>query len=115
MRNVLIVDGAANATFSVFQMTETEFGLSFPQPGQDIAFIEDVIGALGDEAAARMLKPVWERPIPRSEALGIHGLLIFEGEARRPFYPASGREMDFDEAALNPAQRDLFRRRRAGP
>lgn len=109
MRNVLIVDDAANATFSVFQMTQDEFAVVFSRSGQDIAFIDEVAKALGDDETRRTLAPVWDRPILRSEAQGVHGLLIFGGQARRPHFPISGREVDFDERALNPAQRQLFR------
>lgn len=35
MKNILIVDGALNATFSVFQATNEEFAMLFPN-GQEI-------------------------------------------------------------------------------
>ncbi|WP_292063944.1 hypothetical protein [Brevundimonas sp. UBA7664] len=108
MRNILVVDGALNATFSVFQATEAEFDKIFPAPGQDIAFIEEVIAALGELLTAKMIAPIWERPILRRDVNGLHGLLIYEGMERMPFYPASRRETDWDDAALSPAQRALF-------
>jgi hypothetical protein len=108
MRNILVVDGALNATFSVFQATEAEFDGIFPAPGQDIAFIEEVIAALGDLATAEMMASIWERPILRRDVDGLHGLLIYEGRERMPFYPVSRRETDWEDAALNPAQRALF-------
>jgi len=114
MRNIMVVDGALNATFSVFQATEAEFDRIFPAPGQDIAFIEEVIAALGDLATGEMMAPVWERPILRRDVDGLHGLLIYEGSERIPFYPASRREVDWEDAAVNPAQRALFARHRDG-
>jgi hypothetical protein len=109
----MIVDGADNATFSVFQTTEEEFAILFPASGQDIAFIEEVVERLGDAATGAALNPMWERPILRRDAMGLHGLLIYDGEGRRPFYPASGREMDFEQSAVNTAQRELFARKRS--
>lgn len=104
----MIVDGALNATFSVFQATEAEFDRVFPGPGQDIAFIEDVIAALGEPAVAEVVAPIWERPILRRDIESLHGLLIYGGSDRMPFYPASRREADWDDSALNPAQRALY-------
>ncbi|MDP1778332.1 MAG: hypothetical protein Q8K90_06955 [Brevundimonas sp.] len=108
MRNIMVVDGALNATFSVFQATKAEFDQIFPVPGQDIAFIEEVIAALGDLATGEIMAPIWERPILRRDVEGLHGLLIYEKSERMPFYPASRREADHEDAALNPAQRALF-------
>ena len=104
----MVVDDAPNATFSVFQATEAEFDRIFPVPGQDIAFIEEVIAALGDAATSEVMGPIWERPILRRDVEGLHGLLIYEGSERMPFYPASRREADWEDAAVNPAQRALF-------
>jgi hypothetical protein len=40
MKNIQIIDGAANCTFSIFQATEAEFSLLFPAAGQDIQYAE---------------------------------------------------------------------------
>ena len=37
MKNIQIIDGADNCTFSIFQATDEEFSLIFPEPLQDIA------------------------------------------------------------------------------
>jgi hypothetical protein len=110
----MVVDGAMNATFSVFQITEDEFDRIFPAPGQDIAFIEEVIAVHGDAATGEMMAPIWERPILRRDVDGLHGLLIYDGSDRIPFHPASRREADWNDSALNPAQRALFARCRDG-
>ncbi len=44
MKNIQIIDGASNCTFSIFQATAEEFNLLFPEPGQDIQFSEDLEG-----------------------------------------------------------------------
>jgi hypothetical protein len=112
LKNIQIVDRAENATFSVFQATDEEFAVIFPADGQDIEFIEDFIARCGNDYAGRVLSPIWERPILKRDAQGIHGTLYYEYEARRHHLPASKREVDWDELAINPAQRRLFASKR---
>ena len=111
MKNLQIVDGAANATFSLFQATHEEFSKLFPD-GREMDLIEDVIERLGDPEASRLLSAIWDRPILKRDALGIHGTLFFDSEHRREHLPPSGRETDWPAGSINPAQRDLFARRR---
>jgi hypothetical protein len=108
LKNIQIVDGALNATFSVFQATEEEFAAIFPGDGQDMEIIEDFFARVGDEQARRVLGPIWERPILKRDAHGIHGTLYFDYAERRRFLPASKREVDWDELAINAAQWELF-------
>lgn len=70
LKNIQIIDGALNATFSVFQATEEEFAAIFPAEGQDMELIEDFVRAVGEEQAGRILWPVWERPILKRDARG---------------------------------------------
>jgi hypothetical protein len=108
MKNIQIVDGALNATLSVFQVTASEFQLIFPGPGQDIEFIEHLVARVGAEAAQEALTPVWERPILKRDAQGIHGTLYYDHAERAAYFPASKREIDRDPGSVNPAQRALF-------
>ncbi|WP_205586520.1 MULTISPECIES: hypothetical protein [unclassified Rhizobium] len=78
MKNILIIDCARNATFSLFQATEDEYTIVFPN-GQDMETIEDLIERLGDEEAGQLLAPIWERPILKRDAMGIHGTLFRGG------------------------------------
>jgi hypothetical protein len=111
MKNIQIIEGAANATFSVFQATDEEFGLIFPQD-RDIEFVEDFIERVGQDTAGVVLAPLWKRPILKREAQGIHGTLFYEWEDRREHFPASKREVDLDERGINEAPRRLFRANR---
>jgi hypothetical protein len=105
MKNVQIIDGANNATFSVFQATDEEFTAIFPE-GRDMELIEDLVERLGDDEAARILTPLWDRPILKREAAGLHGTLFYDNEGRS--IPATKREVDWENSAINPAQRRLF-------
>jgi len=108
MKNVQIIDGADNCTFSIFQATEEEFQVIFPAQGQDLEFSEELAARLGDAGWARYVTPIWERPLRKSEVIGIHGTLFFGFQAKRASFPSSKRERDWD-AALNSAQRRLYR------
>ncbi|MBQ0770427.1 MAG: hypothetical protein ACI9TB_001711 [Parasphingorhabdus sp.] len=111
MKNIQIVDAAANATFSIFQATESEFKLIFPA-NQDIEFAEDLFERLGNDTAYNLLMPVWDRPILKREVNGLHGTLFYNWIDRKTNYPASKREVDMDERSINEAQRILFRSNR---
>ena len=112
MKNIQIIDRADNATFSLFQATEEEFAAIFPGEGQDMELIEDVIERVGQERATRILKPIWQRPVLKRDAQGIHGTLFYEYADRRQYVPASKREVDWDESSINAAQRQLFSSKR---
>lgn len=112
MKNIQIIDGALNATFSVFQATDDEFSAIFPAVGQDIELIEDLIERCGDGEAGRILGPIWERPVLKRDAQGIHGTLYYKYVDRRRYLPATKREVDWDDQAINAAQRELFASKR---
>jgi hypothetical protein len=42
MKNIQIIDGALNCTFSIFQATDEEFLMVFPDPSQDMEYAEDI-------------------------------------------------------------------------
>lgn len=111
MKNIQIIDGAANATFSIFQATEVEFALIFPD-GTDMEIADDLVKRVGEDQASRVLDALWMRPILKRDAMGIHGTLLYDADHRRKFLPASRREVDWDEQFVNGAQRKLFRAHR---
>src|SRR4051812_32600684 len=70
------------------------------------------IARCGDDQAGRILRPIWDRPILKRDAHGIHGTLYYEYEGRRKYLPATKREVDWDQGAINSAQRRLFASKR---
>ncbi|WP_312148308.1 hypothetical protein [Brevundimonas sp.] len=108
MKNIQVIDGADNATFSLFQATEEEYAELFAD-GVDMDLIEDVIDRLGDDRAGEILMAIWERPVLKRDANGLHGTLFYDWAARRRHLPATKREVDLDEGSINEAQRRLFR------
>jgi hypothetical protein len=109
MKNVQIIDGATNATFSVFQATEQEYAAIFPGD-REMELVEDLITRLGQEEAGRVLAPLWSRPVLKRDIVGLHGTLFYDNEDRS--IPVGKREVDWDDASINPAQRELFARHR---
>jgi hypothetical protein len=71
--------------------------LIFPD-AHDIAFIDEVYGRHADDATLNSaLEALWGRRVPKAQAMGIHGLLFYELEEKKPFYPTRR-----DEDAENP-------------
>ena len=102
-----MIDGAQNCTFSIFQATDEEFSLIFPGPGQDMEYAEDLEARQIVRRFFRALSAVWERPIRKQEALGIHGTLLYQLERYKQWYPEK-REDAVTSSAINSAQRKLF-------
>ncbi len=111
MKNVQIIDGATNATYSIFQATEEEYAAIFPND-QDLELVEDFFARVGEEEAIRILSPIWTRPILKRDAMGIHGTLFYNNELRRKHIPATKREVDWSDSGIDQSQRDLFSRYR---
>lgn len=87
MKNIQVIDGADNSEYAIFAVSDEEFLFLFPDPGQDIEFIEDVVERAGEEAAGKVLGPVWKRRIRKSEAHGVHGTLFYELHWKKKYYP----------------------------
>jgi hypothetical protein len=47
MKNIQVIDGADNATYSIFQATEDEFAQILPERGQDLEIAEDYVARIG--------------------------------------------------------------------
>jgi hypothetical protein len=107
MKNIQVIDGAANCTFSLFQATEEEFRLLFPQPLQDIQYAEDLFALPNHSEIEAALNRIWERPIRKRDAQGIHGTLFYQLQRYKEWYPEN-REDAVESSAINAAQRRLF-------
>ena len=107
MKNIQVIDGALNCTFSVFQAADEEFALLFPAPGQEIQYAEDLASLPNQAEITAALTAIWNRPIRKRDAQGIHGTLFYQLERYKRLYRAK-REDAVDPSAINPAQRRLF-------
>jgi len=107
MKNIQVIDGATNCTFSLFQATDEEFELLFPEPRQDIQYAEDLGSLLRQDAIATALQQIWERPIRKQDIQGIHGTLLYGLQRYKKTYREK-REDAVEPSAINTAQRRLF-------
>jgi hypothetical protein len=107
VKNIQVIDGALNCTFSIFQATEEEFALLFPEPQQDIQYTEDLALLPYLEGVEDALSRIWERPVRKRDALGIHGTLFCGLERYKAWY-RDKREDAVESSAVNRAQRRLF-------
>jgi hypothetical protein len=98
MKNIQVFDGARNAVYDIFAATDAEFRLIFIT-GTDVAFIDEVRrhnrGRMKPLAAA--FKRIWNRRIAKCDAMGIHGILFYELDHKKVYYPTRR-----DEDAINP-------------
>jgi hypothetical protein len=86
MKNIQVIDGAVNCTYSIYSATEGEFDVIFPD-GRDIEFDDDLVGRIGAAEATTLLGKIWERPVDKKEVNGIHGTLFFELGYKKKYYP----------------------------
>jgi len=101
MRNIQIIDGAQNCVYDIFSATEEEFALIFPA-GTDIAFIDEIYEKGDTKILDSAFKNIWQRRIRKSEAQGIHGIIFYELEVKKVYYPTRR-----DEEAMNPGGYNL--------
>jgi len=96
MKNIQVIDGADNSAYDIFAATDDEFALVFPD-GQDVAFIDEVYARGDSRILDAAFSLIWTRRLKKREAKGIHGLLFYELENKKVFYPTRR-----DEEAINP-------------
>jgi hypothetical protein len=97
LKNIQVVDSAQNSVYDIFAATDEEFSLIFPD-GQDVAFIDEVVAGARDRVRLdEAFANLWMRRIKKCDAMGIHGLLFYELEMKKQYYPTRR-----DEEAVNP-------------
>lgn len=114
MKNIQIIDGADNATYSIFQATDDEFAQIFPLPGQDLEVVEDYVTRVGDDSARQTLTKLWERPAFKQQVQGIHGTLFYGYKEKAKYLPESRREMDRAAGSINSFEREMYDKLREG-
>jgi hypothetical protein len=87
MKNIQVIDGASNCSYDIFAMTDEEFRILFPSPGQDIEFVEDAIDRTGNDELGEIMRNVWKRPVKKPDVTGIHGTLFYELLWKKKYYP----------------------------
>jgi len=96
MKNIQVIDGAENCVYDIFSATDEEFALVFPN-GTDVAFIKEVYTNGDGQLLDAAFKKIWQRRVKKATAQGIHGILFYELEKKKAYYPTRK-----DEEAINP-------------
>jgi hypothetical protein len=96
MRNIQVIDDAENSVYDIFSATDDEFSLIFPD-GKDIAFIDEVYSRGNSAELDCAFENIWKRRIAKRDAMGIRGILFYELENKKVYYPTRR-----DEDAINP-------------
>jgi hypothetical protein len=112
VKNIQVIDGADNATYSIFQATDDEFAAIFPGLDQDLEVVEDYVARVGEDEASETLSRLWERPIYKHNVEGIHGTLFYDYKEKAKYLPKSRREIDRAAGQINEAERALYARLR---
>ena len=107
MKNIQVIDGASNCTFSIFAATDEEFSRLFPEAGQEIQFAEDLANMPAQDEVAEILNRIWERPVRKRDVHGIHGTLFYGLVGYKRIYQEK-REDGVDPQSVNAAQLRLF-------
>lgn len=96
MKNIQVIDGADNCVYDVFAATDEEFSLIFPA-GEDVAFIDELVECGRSAALDQAFNSIWTRRLVKADVVGIHGLLFYQLENKKSYYPTRR-----DEEAQNP-------------
>src|SRR6185436_20064427 len=96
MKNIQVIDGAVNCVYDIFAATDEEFAWIFP-PGEDVAFIDEVLARHDSTSIDNQFPNLWHRRIPKVNVNGIHGVLFYDSDHKKVFYPTRR-----DEEAVNP-------------
>jgi hypothetical protein len=99
MKNIQIIDRAENGSFSIYTTPDHIFQQLFPQSGQDVEFLEDVIDRIGKKKTGELIKYTWNSRQEKSEVQGIHGTLFMDMNNRKVFYP-NKKESDLDNPEI---------------
>ncbi|WP_342655275.1 hypothetical protein [Pseudomonas sp. F3-2] len=96
MKNIQIIDGALNCVYDIFSCDEASFNTLFPA-GTDIAFSSEIWEREEDVELESIFRRLWESPVPKSQAMGIHGIIFYGLDDKKQYYPSRR-----DEDAMNP-------------
>lgn len=94
MKNILVIDGAANCAYDIFQLPPESFYMIFIEEGQNIEFIEDLEHARIPRLKS-ILSDMWKNPVKKDKVTGIHGILFYGLQIKKKYYP-NKRDSDLD-------------------
>jgi len=96
MKNIQIIDSAENCVFDIFEATDEEFFIIFTN-NTNVAFFEDLWQKEETKELEEVFSKIWTRPVIKSKANGIHGIIFYDMKEKKQYYPTLK-----DEEAVNP-------------
>ena len=109
MKNILVIDDGWNCTFPVFQATEEEFAQIFPDD-EDIEFSDEVYERLGKAGWKTSWLPCGSDLSGNQKSMVCTARYLSASSKKRPYFPPTRRERDWDHMYINEAQRRLYPR-----
>lgn len=100
MKYIQVIDGSDNCSFSVYSLSDECFSAIFPDEGQDVAFIEDLIKQLGTRQSGELIITATSNRVEKTILKGINGTLFIQLPEKRKWYP-NRRESDLDKPNLD--------------
>lgn len=86
VKNIQVIDDAINAGYDIYAATDEEFRVIFPNDGQNIEFIEDLVGRIGESSIPEIMNAIWERKVKKENVQGIHGTLFYGLINKKKYY-----------------------------
>lgn len=96
MKNIQVIDGAINCVYDIFFASDEHFSMIF-HGGADVAFIDEVYARKEADALDAVFERLWKNRVRKVDVQGIHGVLFYGMEDKKPFYPTRR-----DDEAVNP-------------
>jgi hypothetical protein len=87
MKNIQVIDAAENCLHSIFEVSNSDFNLIFHASGQDIEFSDDLYERLVEQGEISFYKRLWDKPIDKKRANGIHGTIFYDLAFKKKYYP----------------------------
>ncbi len=101
-----LVEPAENCCFLIYPVDNKDFASIFPDPGQDVEFVEDLFKRLGKQRTGKLLARVTAKWVPKQNVQGIHGTLFCQYPKRKKYFP-NKREDDLDVSPVGRPQARL--------
>lgn len=110
MKTIMIIDGAQNCAYDCFLASDELFKFLFPGNGQDIEFIEDAVLRKPPSSmdVDKEFDEMWERGVKKHNVQGIDGILFYELEVKKRYYP-NKKDSDLDYYARGIREPDTFK------
>jgi hypothetical protein len=100
MKYIQVIDAATNCAYDVYQVSDENFKILFPEEGQDIQFEEDVPENSRTEWA---FKEMQKGLIDKKKSKGIDGTYFYRLGFKKQYYP---NKKESDLTALGGRPRD---------